>query len=273
MTQCSCTLAQRLQSKCDTAPHGPDHLPVRATFIALKDPAAVGVIAAAGFDAVVVDREHSTMNPETVAALIAAAHAAGTFAIVRIAEIARSAVQDALEAGADGILAPMVENEKQAMRLVSFCTYPPEGTRGFHPLTAGSRYGRIPSPELPKFANDRIFIAAQIESAAGIMSCAKIAEVPGLHQLFLGPGDLALSLGVPPGARALIGAATRISGAAKAAGKTYGTFVFSSEEAKTAAEHGARLVVAGADIALLHASARRLHADIQESLRAAMDSK
>lgn len=266
MSPCACTLPQRLDSKCTTEPSAPPHAPLRATFVALKDPASVGVVLAAGFDAVVIDREHGGMNGETVASLIAAAHAARAFAIVRIAEITRAHVQDALEGGADGILAPMVENEKQAMRLVSYCKYPPEGSRGFHPLTAGSRYGKIPSAGLPQDANQRIFVAAQIENAAGIMSCAKIAEVPGLHQLFLGPGDLALSLGVPPDARALLGAATRIAGAAKSAGKTYGTFVFSSTEAKTAAEHGARLIVAGADIALLQAAAKQLSNDVQKAI-------
>ena len=266
MSQCTCTLPQRLLPTCATTNGTSTHTPVRATFVSFRDPASVGVVLAAGFDAVVIDREHGGMNPETISALILAAHAAGGFAIVRISEIARWAVQDALEAGADGILAPMVENEKQAMRLVSFCKYPPEGTRGFHPLTAGSQYGRIPGHEVPSNANERIFIGAQIENAAGIMHCAKIAEVPGLHQLFLGPGDLALSLGVPPGARALVGAATRISTATKSAGKSYGTFVFSSTEAKSAAEQGARLIVAGADIALLQSGARQMSAEMKRVL-------
>lgn len=271
MPQCTCTLPQRLLPKCATGPNASAHAPLRATFVALRDPASVGVVLAAGFEVVVIDREHGGMNPETLGALISAAHAAGGFAIVRISEVARAAVQDALEAGADGILAPMVENEKQAMRLVSFCKYPPEGTRGFHPLTAGSQYGLIPGHAVPSSANERIFIGAQIESAAGIMNCAKIAEVPGVHQLFLGPGDLALSLGVPPGARALVGAATRIAAATQSAGKSYGTFVFSSTEAKSAAEQGAMLIVAGADIALLQSSARQMSAEMKRVLEPGAD--
>ena len=122
--------------------------PVTATFASLKDPAVAGVLAQAGFGCIVIDREHAVMGSETAAGLIMASQRAGLSAITRIPELARAAVQDALEAGSDGILAPMVESAAQAKQLASWCRYPPEGTRGVHPLTPATGYGAIPMPQM-----------------------------------------------------------------------------------------------------------------------------
>jgi len=264
MSPCTCSLPQRLAPSCTSQP-GAGHRPLRATFTALKDPAAVGLLLAAGFEAVVVDREHGVMTSETAAALVAAAHAAGGFALVRVPSVDRGAVQDALEAGADGILAPMVESAAEAARLVSYCRYPPAGTRGFHPFTAGSGHGRIPPAKLPVHANARVLVAAQVETAAGLAACAELAAVAGLDQLFLGPGDLALSLGVAPGSAALAEASARISRHARDAGKSFGAFVPSGAAAAEAVHLGARLLAAGADVALLHAAARALSTEIAQA--------
>jgi 4-hydroxy-2-oxoheptanedioate aldolase len=261
MAPCTCPLSQRLRPTCAAVP-GAVHPPLRATFAALKDPATVGLLLSAGFEAVVVDREHGVMSAETAAALVTAAHAVGGFALVRVPAVERAAIQDALEAGADGILAPMVESAADAARLVSYCRYPPEGTRGFHPLTAGSGHGRLSAAALPAHANARLLVAAQVETAAGLAACAALAAVPGLDQLFLGPGDLALSLGLAPGAPQLAEAAAQISRHALQAGKSFGAFVPTGAAAAEAVRLGARLLVAGADVALLHGAARALAADV-----------
>ena len=268
MRPCSCSLPARLQPHCGTSP-GNTHRPVRATFTALKDPAAVGLVLAAGFEAVVVDREHGVMSAETAAALVSAAHAAGGFALVRVPAVERGAVQDALESGADGILAPMVESAADAARLVAYCRYPPAGSRGFHPFTAASGHGRVPASELPAHANARLLVAAQVETAAGLAACAELAAVPGLDQLFLGPGDLALSLGAAPGSAQLTEAAARIARHALGAGKSFGAFVPSGAAAAEAVRLGARLLVAGADAALLHGAARGLAAEVARAAEVA----
>ena len=264
MSPCSCSLPQRLAPSCSTAP-GAFHGPLRATFVALKDPAAVGLVLAAGFDAVVVDREHGVMGAETAAALVTAAHAAGGLALVRIPGMERMHVQDALEAGADGILAPMVESSEAAAQLAAWCRYPPVGTRGFHPLTAASGHGRVPAHLHPARANERVLVATQVETAAGLAACEELARVPGVDLLFLGPGDLALSLGVAPGAPELLRAAERIASAARGAGKAYGAFVRDGAAAREAHALGASLLVAGADVALLHGAARVLTAELPGS--------
>jgi 2-keto-3-deoxy-L-rhamnonate aldolase RhmA len=105
-------------------------------------------------------------------------------------------------------------------------------------------------------------VAAQVETAAGLAACEALASVPGLDQLFLGPGDLALSLGVAPGSEALSDAASRIARYALAAGKSFGAFVPNGAAATEAVRNGARLLVAGADAALLHAAARALASEV-----------
>ena len=103
--------------------------PMTATFASLKDPAVAGVLAQAGFGCIVIDREHAVMGVETAAGLIMASQRAGLSAITRIPELARAAVQDALEAGSDGILAPMVESAAQAKQLAKPCEEPTRAGR------------------------------------------------------------------------------------------------------------------------------------------------
>lgn len=226
------------------------------TFVALRDPAAVGLCAAGGFDTVIVDGEHGVMNPETVGALVLSARASGIPAIVRVGASFRSSAQNALEAGADAVMAPMVESAEQAEAFASFCRYMPSGTRGFHPFTGGSGYGVVPLSNVVTFTNARIVVMAQIETARGLERCEAVAKARGVDMLFYGPGDMSLSLGVPPGAPALAEAMGRIAKAAHGAGKLFGTFVGNAEDAERAVALGARLLVFGGDGSLLLGAAR-----------------
>jgi 4-hydroxy-2-oxoheptanedioate aldolase len=237
------------------------------SFVALRDPASVGLLAAAGFELVVMDREHGVMGPETASTLVLAAKAANVAAVVRIPEPSRSYMQDALESGADGVLVPMVECPSRTEQIVAWARYAPHGTRGFHPLTAGSDHGRIDVPELLDRTRICPLVAAQIETAAGLEACEAIAKVDGLDMLFFGPGDLAISLGVPPQSEVLRRALERVGQAARAHGKLLGAFVTSEEDASRAIQAGARLLVASADVALLSSAARALAGRISTALR------
>ena len=225
--------------------------PMTATFASLKDPAVAGVLAQAGFGCIVIDREHAVMGVETAAGLIMASQRAGLSAITRIPELARAAVQDALEAGSDGILAPMVESAAQAKQLASWCRYPPEGTRGVHPLTPATGYGAIPMPQMFRAANQQVLVCAQIETAAGLEQAGAIAKTDGIDLLFFGPGDMAVSLGVGMDDPRLAEAFERVLAVAGKAGKLVGTFAMNAEGAHRAAAAGARLLVLGSDLALL----------------------
>ena len=235
--------------------------PLLTTFVAMHDPTGVGLIAAAGFDGVVIDQEHGTMPISVARNLILAAHAAGLYAFVRPPDIRRGSIQDALEAGADGLLAPMVETPEQARALVDWSHYPPEGSRGFHPLTGASSYSALPGG--PAARNASLFVAAQIETARGLANLDAIAAVPGLDALFLGPGDLSLSLGVAPDAPELHAALTALASAAQAKFKQAGTWVAGAPQAAQARALGVRWLVAGGDAGMLLQAARGLASDLR----------
>lgn len=241
-----------------------DERPLLSVFVSLHDPAVVGLLAAAGVESVVIDQEHGVMGPAMVRQLITAAHAAGLPAVVRCAEIRRAVLQDALEAGADGVLVPMVDCVEQARAVVEWCRYPPEGTRGFHPVTAASSYGARPGGVESR--NREVFVAVQIESAAALEAVDAIARVPGLDALFLGPGDLALSLGVGRDDQALSDALAAMTVAAARHGKLAGTFVATRAQARDAVASGARWLVASGDGVLLQDAARRLVTDLGTAL-------
>lgn len=245
----------------DDVPSLPERLSageVRASFVNLSDPSVPALYAAAGFDAVLIDEEHAGHGIATTRALIAAAHAAGILALVRLPEIRRATVQDALESGADGLVAPMVEWPQQASQLAEWSRYPPFGTRGFHPLTAASGHGRVPPSRHAERSNGRLLVAAQIETAKGLEVADEVAATPGIDLLFFGPGDFAMSLGAGPGDPRIEDGLSRLSKVAAAHGKWSGTFVAGEEDARRARAHGARLLVASADVALLAGAIRQL---------------
>lgn len=237
--------------------------PLLTTFVALHDPTVIGLLASAGLDGVVIDQEHGAMPVTVARTLVLAAHAAGRYALVRPPDVRRGSIQDALEAGADGLLAPMVETPEQARALVEWSHYPPEGSRGFHPLTGASSYGALPGG--PAARNAALFVAAQIETARGLANLDAIAAVPGLDAIFLGPGDLSLSLGVAPDAPEL-GAALRALAAAAARNRIYaGTWVAGAQQAEVARTAGVRWLVAAGDGGLLLQAARNLIGELRSS--------
>src|SRR5262245_48949681 len=107
------------------------------SFQVLSDPAATEIVLGTGFDFVLIDAEHRPFQPETVEQLVRAAQGQGAqkTAVVRIPMLSRGAIQYALETGADGILAPLVNTREEAEAVVEFSRYPPEGSRGLNMST------------------------------------------------------------------------------------------------------------------------------------------
>lgn len=237
--------------------------PLIGAFAGLRDPGVAGILATAGFGVILVDREHGVMSAREAQELVLAAHAAGIPAIVRIPESLRSAVQDALEAGADGILAPSVESADQAAAIASWCRYAPGGTRGLHPVTAANDYGRVPMAEHLRRANGRVVVGVQIETADGLRARERIVRTPGVDLVVHGPADLAASLGVTPGSEAARRAEAQVRDATDRAGRWYGDFALHEGDAHAMLAAGVRLVLAAADVGLLAGAGRALVARIR----------
>jgi 2-keto-3-deoxy-L-rhamnonate aldolase RhmA len=203
------------------------------------------------FDWFVIDTEHAHINPETVASMVAVLGAEGPTPLVRVGNVDPYLVKQALDAGAGGILAPLVGTETQARAVVSYAKYPPDGVRGAAP-GAASRYGLEFASYLRR-ANAETMVGVQIETREGLGNLNAIAQVPGIDLLFVGRGDLTLSLGlmddrknpeVERGLRAVVEASERN-------GKIPGTLVVDGDEKREAVEMGYRFVALASDVRFL----------------------
>ena len=166
------------------------------TWLSLPNESVAEIFAKAGYDWVVIDLEHSSININQAEQLIRVIDLAGSKPFVRLSGHSSSQIKRVLDAGAKGILAPMVETKAQIDSIISACHYPPSGNRGMG-LARAQGYGEANAKSEYILTNSRnIEIYAQIESVAGIANLDSILsqEIDGY---FIGPYDLSASLGNP----------------------------------------------------------------------------
>ena len=183
-------------------------LAIGTFLIELPTPAAVRSLALAGFSFVVIDLEHSTLDLTAVGTLLSEARACGFPAIVRVPVDRLSTIGNVLDAGASGVMVPHVDNVEAARAAVAHARFAPLGERGFSPLTL------LRTLEHPQAAlNEAQLLVVQIEGREGIRNAAEIGRLAGIDVVFVGPYDLAESLGTPSdiGSRAVIEAAASIA--------------------------------------------------------------
>lgn len=153
------------------------------------------ILAKGGFDWVLVDMQHGCMDYQTAVEMIRAIDLAGITPIVRVPWNEPGIVGRMLDAGAMGIVAPMINSVAEAQALVEACRYPPHGKRSLGPVRVGARDGL----GYVAGANDRIAVIPMIETVEALSAVEGIAAVPGVDALFVGPFDLSFSLGLRPG--------------------------------------------------------------------------
>lgn len=176
----------------------------------------------AGFDWVLIDLQHGGMDYETAVEMIRAVDLGGAAPIVRAPWNDPGIIGRLLDAGALGVVIPMIQTAEDARRAVEACLYPPAGRRSFGPVRVGLRDG----PGYFAQANERVLVIPMIETAEALAEVEAIARTPGVDALFVGPFDLSIALGLPPGdndgqpafdaAIARVGAAARSAGVATA---------------------------------------------------------
>lgn len=159
-------------------------------------PAAIELIAEAGFDFVIIDTEHVMVNPETLENMIRTAESYGLTPLVRVADMNGKTMLRLLDAGAQGIVLPMVEDADSLRQAVAACKYHPLGQRSLNAGRPGA-FGKSSLAEYVGLANEQIMVVAMIESALGVDNIREIAAVPGLDMLLEGAADLSQSLGMP----------------------------------------------------------------------------
>jgi 4-hydroxy-2-oxoheptanedioate aldolase len=224
------------------------------TFTAIPHPVAIEVTAAAGVDFVCIDWEHAQISRERIEDLVRAADVHGTPAMVRVPGHAPEAIAAALDAGASGVLVPRVSTAEQARAAVQATRYPPVGARGVGPGRAAAYGYRI--PDYLAAANDKLLLAIQVETAEGLANIEAIAAVDGVDVIFIGPGDLSVSIDAmgPAGAGKLTAAIRTIASAAIRAGRTSGIFRPSPDDVGNWVESGIHFFILASDTMFLGAS-------------------
>jgi 2-keto-3-deoxy-L-rhamnonate aldolase RhmA len=177
------------------------------TFV-IEQPCAstLTALSLAGFDFVILDMEHSSIGLSTLAHLIVAGQAAGLVVLVRPFGQDPSLVGKVLDMGAHGVMAPHVDTPERAREIVRSARFAPRGTRGFSPL---SKFDCLQEPL--QSLSDSSYVVVQVEGEEALRRVPEIAAVEGIDALFVGPYDLSLSLGVPPGSPEVQSAAERIA--------------------------------------------------------------
>ncbi|TWB61058.1 4-hydroxy-2-oxoheptanedioate aldolase [Rhizobium sp. ERR 922] len=224
------------------------------TFAAIPHPVAIEVTAASGVDFLCIDWEHSQISRERIEDLIRAADVHRVPAMVRVPGHTAEDIATVLDAGAAGVLVPRVSTAEQARAAVKATRYPPLGARGVGPGRAAAYGYRIPD-YLAK-ANDELLLAIQVETAEGLTNIAEIAAVDGVDLLFIGPGDLSVSIDAmgPTGKDRLDAAIRTITETTLAAGRAVGIFRPSPDDIGAWFEAGISFFILASDTMFLGAS-------------------
>ncbi len=149
------------------------------------------MMANAGFDWLCIDLQHGLLDYRDLLHMLPAISTTGVTPIVRVSGNDPKEIMKVLDAGAFGVIVPLVNNREDALAAISACRYPPVGIRSFGPMRAALYGGRGYATE----ANDQIACIAMIETKEGIENLESIVTTPGLDAIYVGPSDLALALG------------------------------------------------------------------------------
>ena len=228
-------------------------------WLAQANPYSAEVCATAGFDWLLIDGEHAPNDVPTILAQLQAIAPYPAHAIVRPPVGDPNLIKQLLDIGVQTLLVPMVETAEQAKALVAATRYPTAGIRGVGgALIRASRWNAI--PDYLNKANAEICLIVQVESLTGIENLDAIAAVEGVDAVFIGPSDLAATMGhlgnpTHPSVLAVIeDALARI----KKSGKPPGILTFDDALIQRYSELGCRFIAIGADIILLTHSVRAL---------------
>lgn len=201
----------------------------------------VEMLAVAQFDFVLIDGEHGPADIIVLRQHIAVAAAHGVPVIVRVGEGDPGMILRVLDQGAQGILAPHIDDPAGAAAVVAAAHYPPVGTRGFATYSRAGRFGETDAAEHRDWYLQNTLVLGMIESPAGVAAAEGIARTPGLDGIMIGPADLAASSG--PDDPSVAVASARVNRAVAVAERLRMDIVGTPEAAAAAFADGAHLVV------------------------------
>ncbi len=239
--------------------------PLIGMWVCSGSPLVAEICAGSGLDWLLIDAEHSPNGPESLLAQLQAVHGYPVTPLVRPPTGDPVVIKQYLDLGVQNLLIPMVDTAEQAAAMVRAVEYPPHGIRGVgSALARASRWNRV--PDYLRTARTTLSLHVQIESAEAVENVEAIAATPGVDGVFVGPADLAASLGVlgEQDHPEVVAAVEHCLRAAKAAGVKVGLNAFAPALARRYLAAGADFVLVGADVQLLARGSERLAAEFIE---------
>ena len=232
-------------------------------WLAIGNSFSAETMAHQGWDSLTIDLQHGMVEDAAMVAMLQAISTTATVPVVRVPWLEPGILMRALDAGAYGVICPMVNTREDAQRLVAYTHYAPRGTRSFGPVRA-VLYG---GADYPQRANDTLVTFAMIETAQALDSLDDILSVEGLDAIYIGPSDLSLALGCrpvfddvdPPVAQAI----DHILARAKAHGLVAGIHNGTPEVALARIAKGFRFATVSSDARLIASGAQKVLAEMR----------
>ena len=212
------------------------------------------ITAAQDFDSVTIDLQHGLVDYQAALTMLQAMSGSNATPMARVPWLEPGIIMKLLDAGALGIICPMVNNRADAEAFVGACNYVPDGYRSSGPTRAGMIYGS----DYHNQANKTVVTLAMIETEEALAKVDEISTTPGLTGLYIGPSDLSISLGHKPGLDRtepeMLKAIDKILAAAKGAGIKAGIHCLENSYAKNMLAKGFDLVTLANDVRLYSAA-------------------
>jgi 2-keto-3-deoxy-L-rhamnonate aldolase RhmA len=227
-------------------------------WLSLGSAAVAEVVAGAGYDWIMVDAEHGPNDLTTVIDQLRVLEGGPATPVVRPAWNDPVLIKRLLDAGAPSLLVPFVRNADEAARAVAATRYPPKGIRGVATSQRASRWGQ--RADYIKKYEEELCVIVQLETGDSLAELEKIAAVPGVDALFVGPSDLAADLGHlgEPGHPTVQAAIADAIARARRVGKPMGTFAPAEADARRYLEWGVTFAAVAADAGVLRKGAEAL---------------
>jgi 4-hydroxy-2-oxoheptanedioate aldolase len=232
------------------------------SWTALNTPVVAESLALVGHDYVCLDQQHGIVDDGSLVASLIAVAAGGATPLVRVAANEPSLISKALDSGAEGVIVPLVNDGLDAERAVRSCRYPPRGERSIGPIrTAGSGRTRT-------FAEGACIVMA--ESVSAVDNIDDICSVPGVDAVYVGPADLAASLGCPPALGVVPGmhadAIAKILDACARHDMVAGIHCGTTQQVIQCAEMGFRMITISTDMQLLATAAANRFGEVRSAM-------
>ncbi|WP_343082368.1 HpcH/HpaI aldolase family protein [Ostreiculturibacter nitratireducens] len=240
---------------------------VIGAWVGIAHPTVIELMAREGFGFLLLDGEHAPIRTSALCTLLPPAELFGTPTVFRVPSQSTAEMKAALDAGVSGLMVPMVESADHARAIVSACKYMPLGRRGVGPWRASGYYDDFEAYLAE--ANDATTLMLQLESAAGLANLDEITAVEGYDVLFVGPADLASSLGLRVGEfdGPMVDVLRQVAERTQQAGKIPAIDAPSVSMIPLLSEMGYALFTIGSDIGFIQSAGRSLIREVR-SMRA-----